>query len=430
MVFFCVIIGNVMKGRCLILSIFDKIANTFRSTNDIVGDGKGNYYDINEYCKRTVDLSYKRLAIEIAVDLIGNAVARVDWKEFKNNKEQNGLVSSLLNSEPNKQETSSLFFKKLTRKLLLDQEVLIVPHKGFLYIADDFTREFVSFDKVAYHTICINGMKAPNRVYYDKDVIYMNYGNEMLRRFLDAYMAQYTDLVSASEAGFKGNKTRRFVLSSDQYRAQLTDVQKEFNEMMEQQLTQFMNADGKASLYAKPKNVELEDMSDKNYMLATDTRNLVRDIFEMAANAFHIPPEYMLGGQVTQIVVDNFLVNSVYPIVDMFKEAFNNYQYPELTRRKGTGIRPDTTKSRIVDLKTIGTFIAQVFPTGALTLNDIVTKYLQLDSLPEDIADTRVITKNYSELGSFISGDVDNQVEGEDYPPAPKVEYEDEEEGK
>lgn len=146
--------------------------------------------------------------------------------------------------------------------------------------------------------------------------------------------------------------------------------------------------------------------------MINDSRGIITDIFTTVANTFHIPPEYMLGGALNQVIVDNFLINAVYPVVDLFKEGFNNQQFSELERRNGTLVKPDTTKSRIVDLKTIGTFIAQVFPTGALTLNDIVTKYLQLDELPDEIGNTRVITKNYSELDQFINGETHDEQLG------------------
>lgn len=382
-------------------------------SSEMMNDGQGNIIDLNDFCHRIEIASYHRLAMEMAIDLIGNAVARVDWKHYKKHEEQESLLTSRLNGEPNRLETSTEFYKKFTRRLLLHNEVLVVEINNELYVADDFEREQVTFNSVSFKCVTINGKKAPKQCYTMKEAIYVTYADENIRLFLEGYMVLLNDLASSAVEAYKSNKTRRFVLSTDLVRANLTDVQKDFNALMEQQLASFISSQKASAIYAKPKNTELVDMSDRNFIHSTDARGTIEDIFKTVANTFHIPPEYMLGGSVTQVVVDNFLVNAVYPIVDLWKEAFNNHQFSETERRKGTMIKPDTTKSRIVDLNTVGNFIRNVFPTGALSLNDVVTKYLQLDPLPEYIGDTRVITKNYSELDAFVNGETNPQTMAE-----------------
>ena len=381
-------------------------------TSEMMNDGNGNIIDLNDFCHKIEIVSYHRLAMEIAIDLIGNAVARVDWNEFKNNKQQSTLRTSRLNGQPNQLQTSTEFYKQLVRTLFLKNEVLILEIDNELYIADTFERTLTDFRTAKYTSVTINGKDAPKKVYNMQESIYLTYADTNIRAYLESYMALLNDLASTASTAYKNNKTRRFVLGSDHIRSNLTEVQQNFNKMMEQQLASFISSSKASAIYAKPKNAELVDMSDKNFMMINDSRGIITDIFTTVANTFHIPPEYMLGGALNQVIVDNFLINAVYPVVDLFKEGFNNQQFSELERRNGTLVKPDTTKSRIVDLKTIGTFIAQVFPTGALTLNDIVTKYLQLDELPDEIGNTRVITKNYSELDQFINGETHDEQLG------------------
>ena len=381
-------------------------------TSEMMNDGNGNIIDLNDFCHKIEIVSYHRLAMEIAIDLIGNAVARVDWNEFKNNKQQATLRTSRLNGQPNQLQTSTEFYKQLVRTLFLKNEVLILEIDNELYIADGFQRTLTDFKTAKYTAVTINGKEAPKKVYNMQESIYLTYADTNIRAYLESYMTLLNDLASTASTAYKNNKTRRFVLGSDHIRSNLTEVQQNFNKMMEQQLASFISSSKASAIYAKPKNAELVDMSDKNFMMINDSRGIITDIFTTVANTFHIPPEYMLGGALNQVIVDNFLINAVYPIVDLFKEGFNNQQFTELERRNGTLVKPDTTKSRIVDLKTIGTFIAQVFPTGALTLNDIVTKYLQLDELPDEIGNTRVITKNYSELDQFINGETHDEQLG------------------
>lgn len=377
------------------------------------GGVSSSIIDLNDFCNKLEEINFHRLALETAIDLIGNAVARVDWNHFQQRKITDSLLTTTLNGSPNQLQTSTEFFKQLVRTLLLNGEVLILEINNELYVADQFQRNFINFKTVTYSGITINDLEAPKKIYNMSEAIYLSMSDTNIRAYLESYMVKLNELTSSSMTAYMNNKTRRFVISSDMVRANLTEVQKEFNAMMETQLASFISSNKPSAIYAKPKNSELQDMSDKNFIQMYDTRGILEDIFKTVANTFHIPPEYMLGGQINQLIVDNFLVNAVYPIVDLFKEGFNNHQFSELERRNGTLIKPDTSKSRIVDLKTIGTFVAQVFPTGAITLNDVATKYLQLDELPEELRDIRVITKNYSELEQFVDGETHDQALGE-----------------
>lgn len=377
------------------------------------GGVSSSIIDLNDFCNKLEEINFHRLALETAIDLIGNAVARVDWNHFQQRKITDSLLTTTLNGSPNQLQTSTEFFKQLVRTLLLNGEVLILEINNELYVADQFQRNFINFKTVTYSGITINDLEAPKKIYKMSEAIYLSMSDTNIRAYLESYMVKMNELTSSAMTAYMNNKTRRFVISSDMVRANLTEVQKEFNDMMETQLASFISSNKQSAIYAKPKNSELQDMSDKNFIQMYDTRGILEDIFKTVANTFHIPPEYMLGGQINQLIVDNFLVNAVYPIVDLFKEGFNNHQFSELERRNGTLIKPDTSKSRIVDLKTIGTFVAQVFPTGAITLNDVATKYLQLDELPEELRDIRVITKNYSELEQFVDGETHDQALGE-----------------
>ena len=396
----------------------------------IVKDSAGNLFDLNDFCLQYDTVNHHRLGIEIALDLIGNAVARVDWNVFAKNVRKKDKLYDVMNGKPNDLQTSTEFFKQLTRTLLFNGSVLIVEIKNQWYIADQFERIQKTYDSVYYTGITVNGKQLPKQNYQMKECIYLAYGDNSITRYLESYISMIDELVTVASTAYKSNRTRRFVISSDLYRANLTEVQKEFNEMMENQLRSFVTSTKQSAVYAKPKATEITDMSDKNFLQSSETRGLLTEIFTTVANTFHIPPEYMLGGTLNQTIVDNFLINAVYPVVDLIKEGVNNHQYTEQQRNNGTCVKPDTSKSRIVDLKTIGTFIAQVFPTGAITLNDVATKYLQLDELSDDIKDTRVITKNYSELSKFFEGTTEPEETLEPTEPSiPIVEDEEDEEG-
>lgn len=373
--------------------------------------------EINEVCSPLEIVGYRKLAIEIAMDLIGNSVSRVEWRKFQKGKQKHDNVEYLLNHKPNRFDSKQTFSKKLTRRLLLDRKALVIPITGELYLADSFHVDFKDFNRVEFTSVMINGHNAPRTTYDQNTAIYINYENAFLTTFLNAYQKDYDGLVKSATDGYQSNKLRKYYLDSDAFRAQDTKRQAEFNALVEQNFKSFIQSTRRASVYAKPKGYDIKKLEDAQQETANDVRNLINDVFQTTGNAFHIPPTLMLTGDATQVQTDNYLMFAVYPIIDAFMQAFNNFNYKESDINEETLIKYDVSKTKVIDLTTTADFVSKVFPTGALTLNDVIVKYLNLDTPPKDIGNVRVITKNYDKVENFVNGEVTptETVEKEEY---------------
>lgn len=362
--------------------------------------------EINEVCTPLEIVGYRKLAIEIAIDLVGNSVSRVEWRKFQKGKQKHDNVEYLLNHKPNKFDSKQSFSKKLTRRLLLDRKALVIPHNGELYIADSFHVDYKDFNVIEFTSVMINGHDAPRPKYNQDTAIYVDYENKFLTTFLNAYQNDYDGLVESATNGYQSNKLRKYYLDSDAFRAQDTKKQAEFNALVEQNFKSFINSTRRTAIYAKPKGYTINKLEDAQQETANDVRNLINDVFQMTGNAFHIPPTLMLTGEATQVQTDNYLMFAVYPIIDAFMQAFNNFNYKESDINKETLVKYDVSKTKVIDLATTADFVSKVFPTGALTLNDVIVKYLNLDTPPEDVGEVRVITKNYDKVENFVKGKV------------------------
>lgn len=364
-------------------------------------------------------LSYRKLALEITIDMVANSVARTDWKQFVENESKNSKIAYMLNVSPNSVETSTEFFKHLVKRLLLDGEVLIYPDLNEeLYIADSFSVEYESRSRRVFNNIMIEGDQKGIDGKTDDDVIYIKYNQDNIKLFMSNYLNDYEKLINSGVSSYRTNKTRRFVLESNMFGSQTSETQEQTNQLFTEQLAEWASSDQTAKVYGKTSQWQISDMSDKQIESAKDSRDLIRDVFAIVAQTYHVPVQMIVsqweGSTITQNVIDNYLLGIVFPIVDLFKESINKWNYSEQEYAKGNRIQSDTTKVRLTDLKTIGTFIAQVFPTGALSLNDVVVDYLQKDALPPEIGDIRVITKNYAKIEDFNNGLTSEQPFNED----------------
>lgn len=363
----------------------------------------------NMFCNPMTQLAYQKFAIEMCVDLIATYVARTDWRYYKNKKHSSHQLESLLNVRPNPVQTSTEFFKQWVYELLMNQQALIVQINNNLYVATDFVANLTNFDKLTFSGVWIFDKQAPKETYTQKEAFIVTPQSGDLFSLMRSFQKQYGDLLQSSVDGYQSNRTKRFIMTNPMYRTQNTEVQETFNAMLEANLKSFATATGKSAVYAKPQEVTLEDFSDKQIASASDTRLLMKDIFDRTANAFHIPPQYMFGDTLTEMQLQTLLRDAVLPIVELFQQAFNDYQFTESQYRNGTLIKADTMKLQLVDLNKVGTFIKNVLPTGTITLGDISERYLQGDALPDDLKDVRLITKNYATVEQFMNGDVVEQ---------------------
>lgn len=380
----------------------DPVAQTIQ-TGDTIPDLN------NMFCNPMTQLAYQKFAIEMCVDLIATYVARTDWRYYKNKKHSSHQLESLLNVRPNPVQTSTEFFKQWVYELLMNQQALIVQINNNLYVATDFVANLTNFDKLTFSGVWIFDKQAPKKTYTQKEAFIVTPQSGDLFSLMRSFQKQYGDLLQSSVDGYQSNRTKRFIMTNPMYRTQNTEVQETFNAMLEANLKSFATATGKSAVYAKPQEVTLEDFSDKQIASASDTRLLMKDIFDRTANAFHIPPQYMFGDTLTEMQLQTLLRDAVLPIVELFQQAFNDYQFTELQYRNGTQIKADTMKLQLVDLNKVGAFIKNVLPTGTITLGDISERYLQGDALPDDLKDVRLITKNYATVEQFMNGDVVEQ---------------------
>ncbi|EQB5651176.1 phage portal protein, partial [Escherichia coli] len=78
------------------------------------------------FCKLQVDFVYRKFAIETCIDLIANAMSKAEFKSYEDGKNKKNDLYYRLNVAPNKKNNATEFRKKLIRRLIFYNEVLIV----------------------------------------------------------------------------------------------------------------------------------------------------------------------------------------------------------------------------------------------------------------------------------------------------------------
>lgn len=351
------------------------------------------------------DMVYRRLAIETCIDLIANAMLKVEYKTYEQNKRVKNDIYYRLNVSPNGKQNSSEFYKDLIHHLYYDNEVLIVSpgsSDSELFIADDFSTNEMALKPNTFDHVTIDDFQF-NRSFKESDVIYLKLSDVNIRSIIDSFYASYGKLLSSAINIYKRNNARRFVLQGDIFHRQDRSGQDEINKMMTAQFKPFFEADNAGSVFQLQEGFDLKDVSGTSKSDSRDIKNLLDDVIDTTASAFHVPKGLMKGDMAgLSDQIDSFLIFTIHPLVSLITDELNSKLYSMAEFNSGDYIRADTTNIKVTDITSMANALDKLLSIGAISVNDASEK-VGTDPIDEEWANKRYITKNYSEAEQLIN---------------------------
>ena len=353
---------------------------------------------VEEYfCKIQVDYVYRKFAIETCIDLIANAMSKAEFKSYEKGKNKKNEMYYRLNVAPNGKTNATEFRKKLIRRLIFYNEVLIVSPSNSsseLFIADSWNVTEYDLKENIFSQVQINN-KVLDRTFKESDVFYIKYADENIRQLVDAYYGAYGKLISSAMNVYKRSNARRYVMKGDLFRPQDGSTQGQINDMMTSQFKTFMEADNAGSVFQLQEGYTLEDFSGNYQSNSRDIKNLIDDIYEMTAAAFHVPKN-LLKGDMSGLSdqVDAFLMFEIIPIAELIQDSFNAKLYDVEEYLSGDYLRVDTTMIKVVSFKDLAEAGDKAIGSGQCTINEMRERGGN-DRVDDPRADKIYITKNY-----------------------------------
>lgn len=374
------------------LGLFNKDTNTL-ALDVMVGEIAGEVF-------------YKELAIQASINLIANTVARSEFQTFEKGKEVKKENYYLFNVEPNQNKSSSKFWRDVIHKLVYNNECLVIQQDGMFYVADSFEAVKFAFKENIYKNIVVEDYNLKN-VYLESQVFHFELHDNKIKTTIDGLYQSYSTLIQASSKSYKRSKAKRGTLEYPTNYTQTDRGQKDLEDLLNNRFRRFFEAENGAvlPLTSGLKYQELEEKAaNKGVAEGRDTRGFIDDIFDFVAIAFQIPPQLLKGNVVdTDNAVNNFLTFCVNPIAELLTDEINRKLYGKNMYLERSYIKLDTTRIKHVDIKDIANALDILFRVGANTINDNL-RILGRETIDEDWANERFITKNYESVKRFLKG--------------------------
>lgn len=369
--------------------------------------------EIEEYIteEQLQEIYYKELAIQTAITLIANAIAKCEIKVFENDKEVKNKLYYTLNISPNKNENSSQLWHKAIEKMVYDNESIIVEIDDNLYCANTgySTEEYPILGNI-YKGVTIGSKLQLDKTFKSDEVLRLKLNNAHIKKLIDGLYQEYGELLSYAAKNYKKSNQSKYKLVLDNVKANDENFQKNYREVVQKQLKSFMESDN--AVYVQYKGYDLQHIdSSNNTKDSSDFRNLRKEMFEIVAQAFQIPVSLMLGN-ITNMneIVKVFLTFCIDPIADMLSE--------ELTRKttggyegwyKGNYVKVDTSTINHIDVLDVANNANQLIASGIFCIDDVL-KLLGLQPLNTEFSKQHFITKNYDTVENRLIGDANKGV--------------------
>lgn len=138
----------------------------------------------------------KSMALEICIGFIARTVAQSVFRISQDKKRVYDDWDYLLNVRPNTDQSAADFWQRFAYKVIFDNEVLVIKtDSNDLLIADSFFRKEYAIYPDVFSNVTVKDYTF-DRTFNMDEVIYINYNNEKLTKYMKGMFEDYTELYS------------------------------------------------------------------------------------------------------------------------------------------------------------------------------------------------------------------------------------------
>lgn len=357
------------------------------------------------------ELQTRVLAFETCVNLIAGAVAKCDFKTFRDGKEIKGAEWYMLNVEPNVNQNSSEFWHTVIHKLYENGEALVIDNGRrakieHLACVDGFNLE----EPLAFQEQKYTGVRIGNTEFYkqyrESDVLHFVLNEQKIKPILDGIMAAYENLLETAKStyAFANGVHLKDHIEMIGGVEDGEDWEKNYMNILNNQIKPFLNSNKAVLPEFEGHNYTVMDIGNAK----ADTRDIKEinnDIFEMTARALNIPPVLVMGNVAgTEDVTKWFLTFCIDPLLALLEEELNRKRYGAENVQKGNYIHIDSSTIMHFDAFTAAGNVEKLIGSGFETINEL-REAAGMARSEDPNADKLFITKNFAEMGTLEGGE-------------------------
>ena len=387
------------------MSIFDRIMGR----NEAIEFS----YDF-ELLRETSHKAYiKQWALDTCINHIARTISQTKFEIIDGeNKDSSSTTHYKLNVRPNTDESAATFWQKVIRKLIYDNEVLIVvTDKKDLIIADDFHREeYALYDDIFEHVII--GEFEFERSFKMSEVIYLEYNNIGITNMLYGMFGDYGDIFGRLIKSNLMNNQIRATLSTDANFTLNDKTQKAMQDFIDKAYEAYASND--IAIVPIQKGYEYQEHTsntDKNSSQVDDLAKIPNQLLSYVARNLGIPVG-LINGDTADIeaMTDNYMKFCIKPIIEKITDELNAKLFSERGYKEGKRI-----KAISIDQKgplEVSEAVDKLIASGSFN-RDEIRVLTGFEPIGSEEMQKFIITKNYQTVDEESTSDEGGDIDGE-----------------
>lgn len=336
----------------------------------------------------------KRLAIDICVSFLADTISLAEFKvRDKDDKYIKDELYYKLNVKPNKNQTSSAFWKQYITKLIYDNEVLIITtDEDDLLIADSFEHVEYAVYEDLYSNVMVKGFEF-KRTFTQSEVLHVTYGNERLTPLINSLFQDYGELFGRIVNGQKRKNQIRGTVDMDMVAAKSKEQRNKLQSFIDNMYRSIREND--VAIVPQQNGIKYTETSGNGIAgQSVDEVNKVTNGFlEQLALALRIPMS-LLRGDMADIdkVTKNFMFFTITPLLKAIADEGNAKFFTIEEVMAGEALVVNKPMYR--DVFDLSTSIDKLVSSGVFNGDELRTE-LGFKLTGDKLHSQYMVTKNY-----------------------------------
>ncbi|PFN17924.1 phage portal protein [Bacillus cereus] len=354
-------------------------------------------------------LHMKRLAIDTCVSFLGRTISQSEFRVRNGKAFKIDELYYRLNVRPNKNMTASTFWERFVRKLIYDNECLVIQaDDGDLLIADGFQHNEYAVFEDTFTDVRVKDYTF-KRSFKQSEVIHLKYRNDKLSPLIDGLFADYGDLFGRIlNSQKRKNQVRGTVdmeMTGSKTEENLAKLQKFIDDMYQA----FGNKD--IAIVPQQKGINYNEIYNgvANAPSVEEINKVTNGFLNQVAMAIGIPIALIYGEMAdVEKQTKNYMLFTVRPLLKKLSDEAN-VKFFEMSEYL-LGRKIEVKAVSYQSIFELATSIDKLISSSAFTGNEIRLE-VGYEISDDPNLNTHHITKNYTKLTESEGGENTNDGE-------------------
>ncbi|MES9694273.1 phage portal protein [Bacillus toyonensis] len=348
-------------------------------------------------------LHMKRLAIDTCVSFLGRTISQSEFRVRNGKAFEKKELYYRLNIRPNKNMTASTFWERFIRKLIYDNECLVVQaDDGDLLIADGFQHTEYAVYEDTFTDVTVKDYTF-KRSFKQSEVIHLKYRNDKLSPLIDGLFADYGDLFGRILNSQKRKNQVRGTVDMDMIGAKTEEQITKLQEFIDNMYKSIGSKD--IAIVPQQKGINYNEIYNgvANGPSVEEINKVTNGFLNQVAMAIGIPTALIYGEMAdVEKQTKNYMLFTVRPLLKKLSDE-TNVKFFEMSEYL-LGQKIEVKAVSYQSIFDLATSIDKLISSSAFTGNEIRSEVDYEDSDDPNL-NVHHITKNYTKLDTSEGGE-------------------------